>query len=69
MRNTKWISYEYWKIQFCRNFNDLHAKDSAIRKVEVAIQKNNQKTIELVAYVRKLQLEADRPAGQLWAFL
>lgn len=69
MKNTRWMSYEHWKTEFCRNFDDPHSKDSAIRKIEVAVQKTNQKTAEFVAYIRKLQLEADLPADQLWAFL
>ena len=63
------MSYEHCKIEFSRNFDDPYAKDSAIRKIEVAVQKTNQKIAEFVAYIRKLHLEADLPADQLWAFL
>ena len=47
IKKTRWMSYEHWKTEFCRNFDDPHAKDSAIRKIEVAVQKTNQKTSDL----------------------
>lgn len=40
--NSKWISYEHWRTEFCQNFDNPHAKDSAIRKIEIAVQKNNR---------------------------
>ena len=59
------MSYEHWKIELSRNFNNPNTKDSAIRTIEVAVQKTNQKRAEFVAYIHKLQLEADLPADQL----
>jgi len=69
MKETKWMSYGHWVEAFKRNFANPHAKDDARRSMKQAIQKDNQKVADFIAYMRKLQLDADLDASLLWSYL
>ena len=52
MKDMQWISYDHWVGEFKRNFDNPHARDDAIRKIERAVERSIQKTADFVAYMR-----------------
>ena len=52
MKDMQWISYNHWVGEFNRNFDNPHARDDAIRKIERAVERSIQKTADFVAYMR-----------------
>ena len=52
IKDMQWISYDHWVGEFKSNFDNPHARDDAIRKIERAVQCFGQKTADLVAYMR-----------------
>ena len=66
MKDMQWISYDHWVGEFKRNFDNPHARNNAIRKIERAVQRSGQKTADFVAYMRAQQLEAKLSPDNLW---
>ena len=69
IQDMQWFSYDDWVDGFEGTFNNPHARDDAIQKMERVVLRSGPKTAGFVAYMRGQQLEAKCSPDNLWPSL